>query len=82
MLQGDWATEGRGGLRLYAFGCDALDVMSELRSGRTGTGIEGLTGRLTIGANGRVERTLDWARIEGGQLQPVGAYAAPPPSVP
>jgi uncharacterized protein len=82
VLQGDWATEGRGRLRLYAFGCDALDVMSELRSGRTGTGIEGLTGRLTIGANGRVERTLDWARIEGGQLQPVGAYAAPPPSVP
>ena len=82
VLQGDWAAEGRGRLRLYAFGCDALDVMSELRSGRTGTGIDGLTGRLTFGANGRVERTLDWARIEGGQLQPVGAFAAPPPSVP
>jgi hypothetical protein len=82
VLQGDWAAEGRGRLRLYAFGCDALDVMSELRSGRTGTAIDGLTGRLTFGANGRVERTLDWARIEGGQLQPVGAFAAPPPSVP
>jgi len=82
VLQGDWAAEGRGRLRLYAFGCDALDVMSELRSGRTSTGIDGLTGRLTFGANGRIERTLDWARIEGGQLQPAGAFAAPPPSVP
>ncbi len=82
VLQGDWAAEGRGRLRLYAFGCDALDVMSELRSGRTSTGIDGLTGRLTFGANGRIERTLDWARIEGGQLQPAGALAAPPPSVP
>ena len=82
VLQGDWAAEGRGRLRLYAFGCDALDVMSELRSGRTSTAIDGLTGRLTFGANGRIERTLDWARIEGGQLQPAGAFAAPPPSVP
>jgi outer membrane PBP1 activator LpoA protein len=82
VLQGDWAAEGRGRLRLYAFGCDALDVMSELRSGRTSTGIDGLTGRLTFGANGRIERTLDWARIEGGQLQPAGALPAPPPSVP
>jgi outer membrane PBP1 activator LpoA protein len=82
VLQGDWAAEGRGRLRLYAFGFDALDVMSELRSGRTSTGIDGLTGRLTIGANGRIERTLDWARIVGGQMQPAGAFAAPPPSVP
>jgi uncharacterized protein len=82
VLQGDWAAEGRGRLRLYAFGCDALEVMSELRSGRTSTAIDGLTGRLTFGENGRVERTLDWARIEGGQLQPAGAFAAPPPSVP
>jgi outer membrane PBP1 activator LpoA protein len=82
VLQGDWAAEGRGRLRLYAFGCDALDVMSELRSGRTSTGIDGLTGRLTFGANGRIERTLDWARIEGGRLQPAGAFVAPPPSVP
>ena len=82
VLQGDWAAEGRGRLRLYAFGSDALDVMAELRSGRTSTGIDGLTGRLTFGANGRIERTLDWARIEGGQLQPAGAFAAPPPSAP
>jgi outer membrane PBP1 activator LpoA protein len=82
VLQGDWAAEGRGRLRLYAFGCDALDVMTELRSGRTSTGIDGLTGRLTFGANGRIERTLDWARIEGGRSQPAGAFAAPPTSVP
>ena len=82
VLQGDWAAEGRSRLRLYAFGFDALDVMSELRSGRTNTGIDGLTGRLTFGANGRIERTLDWARIDGGQMQPAGAFAAPPPSVP
>ena len=33
VLQGDWAAEGRGRLRLYAFGCDALDVMSSCDRG-------------------------------------------------
>ena len=81
-LQQEWSADGRGRLRLYAFGYDAVELMSQLRSGRTTTSIDGLTGRLTFGADGRVLRELDWARIEGGQPRPVGAVVAPSPSVP
>jgi outer membrane PBP1 activator LpoA protein len=82
VLQREWSAEGRGRLRLYAFGYDALQLMSQLRSGRTTMSIDGLTGRLTVGTGGRVLRELDWARIEGGQPQPIGAGLAPSPSVP
>ena len=35
-----------------------------------------------VGPEGRVQRELDWARIEGGRPQPIGATTAPLPSVP
>ncbi len=82
VLQHEWSAEGRSRLRLYAFGYDAVALMTQIRSGRTQTGIDGLTGRLTVDADGRVQRELDWARIEGGRPQPAGVVAAPSPSVP
>jgi hypothetical protein len=82
VLQREWASEGRGRLRLYAFGYDAVELMSELRSGRMTTAVDGLSGRLTFGPEGRVQRELDWARIEGGRPQPIGASLASSPSVP
>lgn len=82
VLQSEWASEGRGRLRLYAFGYDAVELMSELRAGRTTTAVDGLSGRLTLNADGRVQRELDWARIEGGRPQPIGASVATAPSVP
>jgi hypothetical protein len=82
VLQREWAAEGRGRLRLYAFGYDAVELMSQIRSGRASATVDGLTGRLSLGPDGRVQRELDWARIEGGRPQPIGAFAASPPSVP
>lgn len=82
VLQHEWSADGRSRLRLYAFGYDAIELMKQIRSGRMQTGIDGLTGRLTFDADGRVQRELDWARIEGGRPQPAGVVAAPLPSVP
>lgn len=83
VLQREWASEGRGRLRLYAFGYDAVGLMAELRAGRTATTVDGLTGRLSFGPEGRVQRELDWARIEGGRPLPLGSAALPSlPGVP
>lgn len=82
VLQREWAAAGRGRLRLYAFGHDAVELMAQLRAGRGATPIDGLTGRLSFGDDGRVRRELEWARIEGGRPQPIGAYPELPPGVP
>jgi hypothetical protein len=83
VLQREWASEGRGRLRLYAFGYDAVGLMAELRAGRTTGTVDGLTGRLSFGPEGRVQRELDWARIEEGRPQPAVSAALPPtPGVP
>ena len=77
VLQREWASEGRGRLRLYAFGYDAVGLMAELRAGRTTSTVDGLTGRLSFGPEGRVQRELDWARIEGGRPLPLGSAVLP-----
>jgi hypothetical protein len=83
VLQREWASEGRGRLRLYAFGYDAVGLMAELRAGRTTGTVDGLTGRLSFGPEGRVQRELDWARIEEGRPQPAASVVLPPtPGVP
>ncbi len=82
VLQREWVSEGRGRLRLYAFGYDAVALVSELRAGRTTTAVDGLTGRLTFGPGGSVQRQLDWARIEGGKPRALGASVPMAPSVP
>ncbi|MGC4029856.1 MAG: penicillin-binding protein activator [Steroidobacteraceae bacterium] len=62
-----WAARGARLSRLFAFGYDAaaLAVALSARQGPSGP-IAGLTGRLSITADGRVERDLDWARISEG----------------
>jgi uncharacterized protein len=62
--------------RLYAFGADAYRLVPLLhnRSETLGSGVEGLTGTLRVGAAGRVQRELDWGRFEQGAVRP-----APPP---
>ena len=62
VLQHEWAADARGRMRLYAFGHDAAAVAESIASGRAGSPIDGLTGRLVIGGDGRVQRDLDWAR--------------------
>lgn len=72
VLHDEWAGAGRGRLRLYAFGFDAFQLMRSLRGSVTGIGVDGLTGELAISPDGRVQRQLEWARIEGGRPQAAG----------
>jgi uncharacterized protein len=77
-LQGQWAAAGRGRLHLYAFGFDAYHLLRGLDLAARGVALDGLTGRLTITPDGRVQREADWGQVRGGFLQPVTLLAAPP----
>jgi len=68
-----WSTRARGRVRLYAFGHDAATLAADIASGRAAWTVDGLTGGLALGGEGRVTRTLDWARIVDGRPQPAGA---------
>ncbi len=60
-----WSEGTRRRSRLYAFGADAFRILDELKSPETFRDtLAGYTGRLTLAAGGRVERTLDWAQIQ------------------
>lgn len=80
LLQTEWSSGARGRLRLYAFGYDAYRLLRGLGTATRGIGLDGLTGRLTMTPDGRVERDLDWAQVEGGR--PQIAVPALPPAVP
>jgi hypothetical protein len=69
VLRSEWATAGRGRLRLYAFGFDAYRLLRESKSAVRGIGVSGLTGKLLVAADGRVQRELEWAQVEGGRPQ-------------
>ncbi len=76
---------GRGGqlTRLYAFGYDAYRLVNELprmRSGGQGF-LPGATGRLSLDAQGRVRRELDWAQVVGGRVAPWPPPAALEPPI-
>jgi hypothetical protein len=64
---------------LYAFGFDACQLMVALAApghGAQRMHVAGLTGDLTLGADGRVHREPDWARIDrSGEPQLLGAVA-------
>lgn len=70
--------------RLYAFGFDAYRLIPTLRSRPAGqrSSISGMTGRLSIDADGRVRRDLDWAEIREGRPRSIAssATASPRPS--
>jgi outer membrane PBP1 activator LpoA protein len=57
--------------RLFAFGYDAYAIGAELvrRRAPFATPVPGLTGRLELGADGRIHRQLDFARVSGGRLE-------------
>jgi hypothetical protein len=62
--------------RLFAFGFDAFRIASSLQRGRS---IEprGLTGTLSLDAEGRVRRELEWVRIKSGVPTPLERSDAP-----
>jgi outer membrane PBP1 activator LpoA protein len=56
--------------RLFAFGYDAFRIATSLQRGQP-VNPQGLTGTLSIDAQGRVRRDLEWVRIKGGLPVPL-----------
>jgi len=56
--------------RLFAFGYDAFRIASSLQRGAP-VNPQGLTGTLSVDAQGRVRRELDWVRIKDGAPTPL-----------
>lgn len=68
--QSEWA-DASADSRYFAFGYDAATLTMALRRGSTVWPLAGLTGRLQLTADGRIERSLNWARMgRDGSLQP------------
>lgn len=68
--------------RLFAFGYDAFRIATSLQRGQT-VNPQGLTGTLSIDAQGRVRRELEWVRIKGGapvSLEGAADAALPSPT--
>jgi len=61
-----WSARGKRQSRYFAFGYDAATLALALRSGQNAWPVPGMTGRLALTPEGRVERNLDWARIKDG----------------
>lgn len=61
-----WSARGKRQSRYFAFGYDAATLAMALRSGQNSWPLPGMTGRLALTPEGRVERSLDWARIKDG----------------
>ena len=82
-----WPTGGPRRNRYYAFGFDAYRLATAIRSaGSTAAvvNVDGLTGRLTLDSERRVQRELVWAQLRNGTPRPpppplaVAAPQAPP----
>lgn len=73
-----WGQDVRGRGRLYAFGYDAWLIYQGLRGtgGGTMTPVDGATGRLSLDAERRVRRELDWAQIRNGLPRALDGGAA------
>ncbi len=67
--------------RLYAFGYDAYRLIPTLRNRLEGERrlVPGMTGRLTIEADGRIYRDLDWAQIRDGKPRSLALVTPQPP---
>jgi outer membrane PBP1 activator LpoA protein len=85
IVAGAWPARATRRGRLYAFGYDAYRLIPSLRNRTLGQSgfVPGMTGRLTIQADGRIRRDLDWAQIRGGKPRALGlAIAQSPASTP
>lgn len=61
-----WSARGTRQSRFFAFGFDAANLALAVRGPASAWPIDGLTGRLNLTPDGRVERSLQWARIGAG----------------
>ena len=64
--------------KLYALGIDAWRIVENLEALGGGERLEGYTGELELGSNGRMRRHLDWARYVDGVSVPVERVEAEP----
>jgi outer membrane PBP1 activator LpoA protein len=78
LVQQLWPASANRRGRLYAMGYDAYRLVGEIAGSRMpfASPVAGVTGRLTLDADRRVRRELDWAQIRAGQPRPL------PPSEP
>jgi outer membrane PBP1 activator LpoA protein len=73
-----WPTGGPHRTRIYAFGYDAYLLAAALHAqrGATQVAVEGLTGRLSLDAERRVQRELVWGSMHNGQPKALAAAAS------
>ena len=66
-----WPSGGPYRGRLFAFGFDAFRLAQALRrAGAAGNvSVEGLTGRLTLDAERRVQRAIGWGQLHNGEVK-------------
>ncbi|MGH8431765.1 MAG: penicillin-binding protein activator, partial [Solimonas sp.] len=76
-----WPARANRRGRLYAFGYDAYRLIPTLRNRLQGERrlVPGMTGRLSIEADGRIYRDLDWAQIRDGKPRGLALVTPPPP---
>lgn len=73
LIQQTWPTNAHRFGRLYALGIDAyrlfprIKQLSLIRNAR----LDGMTGSLQLDSDGRVVRSLSWARFAGGKVRPL-----------
>ena len=60
----------------YALGIDAWRILNRWRQMAGGESIQGATGTLQLGADGRIRRRLAWGKVSGGAIRPLPAAAA------
>lgn len=73
-----WSARTQGDVRLsrlFAFGYDAAMLAAAMRRGLITWPLEGVTGRMTLAPDGRIERQLNWAQVRDGRLQPADPFA-------
>lgn len=54
--------------RFYALGIDAYRITAALLAGKAGTGLDGVTGKITLGTDRQFERSLTAAEFNDGKL--------------
>jgi outer membrane PBP1 activator LpoA protein len=76
-----WPTGGPRRNRYFAFGFDAYRLTTAIRAAGSSTAavnVDGLTGRLTLDNERRVQRQLAWAQLHNGLTRPAPVAEAPP----
>jgi outer membrane PBP1 activator LpoA protein len=77
-----WPTGGPRRNRFFAFGFDAYRLTMAIRAAGSSTAavnVDGLTGRLTLDNERRVQRQLGWAQLHNGVTRPAPVADAPSP---